>query len=299
MPLRLVAVESDPEQRVGARAAKRDPMRRGNLGRDVDRARLQRRAAELDQQARGDPLRAQGELGMKLLLIARRCVGAQAEQSRRAQDVGAVPGRHLQEHARGLVGDLGDQATHDPGDARGPLAIADEHGLRVEAALDPVERGHRLPFRGRADDQLAARQLVEVEGVQGLSGHQHHVVGDVDDVRDRPHPGSCQACLEPGRRWPDLDPGEGASAEARTELGNVDAHRGELFDPVAAGRLGVELPRRVRQRRSRDRMDLTRNAVDAHAIDPVRIEVELEHRRRRSAAPRRADYRPRGRPPRR
>ena len=43
------------------------------------------------------------------------------------------------------------------------------------------------PSLGGPDDQRAVGHLVEVEGVQGLGGQQHHVVGDVDDVVDRPH----------------------------------------------------------------------------------------------------------------
>ena len=39
----------------------------------------------------------------------------------------------------------------------------------------------------------AAGDAVEVEGVQRLRGEQHHVVGDVDDVVDRPLPGGASA----------------------------------------------------------------------------------------------------------
>ena len=40
--------------------------------------------------------------------------------------------------------DLADLPAHDPGDPAGPVAVADEDGLGVEAALDAVERRHRL-----------------------------------------------------------------------------------------------------------------------------------------------------------
>ena len=49
------------------------------------------------------------------------------------------------------------------------------------------------PSRGGAHDQLAVGDPVEVEGVQRLRGQQHHVVGDVDDVVDRPLPGRGRA----------------------------------------------------------------------------------------------------------
>ena len=40
-------------------------------------------------------------------------------------------------------------AAHDPGDPRGPVAVADQHRVGVEAALDPVEGGHLLALARR------------------------------------------------------------------------------------------------------------------------------------------------------
>ena len=55
----------------------------------------------------------------------------------------------LEQHPRGRVGDLRDLPAHDPGDARGPLAVADEDRLGVELALDVVEGRHPLARRRR------------------------------------------------------------------------------------------------------------------------------------------------------
>ena len=74
----------------------------------------------------------------------------------------------------------------------------------VELPLDAVESRDLLPLAGGADDQLAAGHLVQVEGVQRLRGQQHHVVGDVDDVGDRPLPGGGEALPQPERRGTDL-----------------------------------------------------------------------------------------------
>ena len=63
-----------------------------------------------------------------------RGVGAQPELARGAQDVDPVPGRDLEQHARGRLADLGDLAAHDPGDPGRPVAVADEDGVGVEAA---------------------------------------------------------------------------------------------------------------------------------------------------------------------
>ncbi len=105
----------------------------------------------------------------------------------------------------------------------GPVAVADQDHLRVEDALVSVERRDLLAVRGRAHDQDAARDLVEVVGVKRLTGEEHHVVRDVDDVRDRPLPGGDEAGAEPERRRAHLDALEGARGEARAELGHLDA----------------------------------------------------------------------------
>ena len=46
---------------------------------------------------------------------------------------------------------------------------------------------------------------VVVEGMNGLSELQHHEVGDIDDVVDRPHSSSNELLLHPGWRRADLD----------------------------------------------------------------------------------------------
>ena len=101
------------------------------------------------------------------------------------------------------VGDLGDLAAHDPGDPGRAVVVADEDRLGVEGALDAVEGRHLLALAGGAHGQRPAGNLVEVEGVQRLRGEQHHVVGDVDDVVDRPLPGRGQPRLQPERRGAD------------------------------------------------------------------------------------------------
>ena len=119
-----------------------------------------------------------------------------------------------------------------PAIPEGPFAVADQHGLGVEAALDVVERRHLLALRRGADGQRAAGDLVEVEGVQRLRGQQHHVVGDVDDVVDRPLAGgaSSRACSQ-GGEGADRDVGEDAGGEARAELGDLDRDRGVVGRP--------------------------------------------------------------------
>ncbi len=114
--------------------------------------------------------------------------------------------------------------------------------------------------------------------MQRLRGQQHHVVGDVDDVIDRPLAGRDQAALEPQRRGADRDVLEHAGGEARAKLRHLNRDRGVVVDLVAARRLRVGLPGRRGERRGGDRMRLAGDPVDAEAVDPVRVHLELEHR---------------------
>ena len=94
-------------------------------------------------------------------------------------------------------------AAHDPGDAdRAVVGVADQQVVGGERALDAVERRHRLAVVGEAHAEAAAAERVEVERVVRLVELEHHVVGDVDDVADRPHPGarSAAAAIHCGRR---------------------------------------------------------------------------------------------------
>ena len=79
------------------------PPRLGDLGGDVDRPRHQLRPAELDQQPRGDPLRPHAQLRVQLLLEPRGGLRAQPEQTRGAEDVGAVPVGDLEQDPGGLA----------------------------------------------------------------------------------------------------------------------------------------------------------------------------------------------------
>ena len=274
--LGLGALDVDPEQAVEARAVEGDHVWSRDLRGLVDRAGHEPRATRLHHQARRHPLRLQREVGVKLLLEPGRGLRPQAEHARGAEDVDPVPGRDLEQHAGGRRGDLRALAAHDPRDAGGPIAVADEHRLGVEGPLDPVERGHPLAVRGRADRQRAVGHPIEVEGMKGLRRDQHHVIGDVDDIRDRALPARDQARLQPQRRGPHGDVGEHPCREARTELRRLDGDRGVVLGRSLAARLRIARPGHGRQRGSGDRVNLAGDAVDAEAIGAVRVQIELE-----------------------
>ena len=132
------------------------------------------------------------------------------------------------------------------------------------------------PFRRSPDDQPALRHLIEVERVQRLRREQHHVVGDVDDVVDRPLARRGEPRLQPRRRGAKRHLGEHPGGEARTELRNLDGDRRVVRRLALAGGLGILLPRRLGQWSAAERVHLPRHPVDAEAIHPVRVDLELE-----------------------
>ncbi len=141
---------------------------------------------------------------------------------RRAVDVGAVPVRGLHQHAGRAGLDLGARAAHDAGDRRRSVGVGDQHDVGIKRARLPVERLDLLALGCPSDRQLRPGNPVEVEGVQWLPREKHHVVGDVDDVRDRTLPGGHQPRLQPRRARPDRHVLEHARGEPRAQVGALD-----------------------------------------------------------------------------
>ena len=113
--LGALARDRDAEQALDARVAQAD---RGGLRpgpADIDRARADGRATDVDEQSRRDRLCPQRLLGLQPLLIAARGLAAQRQLERGGMDVGAVPGRDLADDGRGRVRDLGAGAAHHTG----------------------------------------------------------------------------------------------------------------------------------------------------------------------------------------
>jgi hypothetical protein len=111
-----LGLDRHAQQGLGAVGAQLEPVRLRDVRGLVDRAGNEPGAAELNHQPRGDPLPPDGELGMELLLESVRGVRAEAELPRGAEDVDPVPIRDLEQDPSGLIGDLRDPPSHDPGD---------------------------------------------------------------------------------------------------------------------------------------------------------------------------------------
>ena len=82
--------------------------------------------------------------------------------------------------------ELGLLAAHDPGERDRALRVGDHEIGRLELAQLAVERAQLLARPRAPDDDPPLRELAAVERVQRAAEREHHVVRDVDGVRDRP-----------------------------------------------------------------------------------------------------------------
>jgi hypothetical protein len=126
----------------------------------------------------------------------------------------------LEEDPGGRRRHLGGLAAHHSSQGDRPRGVGDDQIALDQPAVLAVEGGQALAGPGPSDpDDRGRRQAVPVEGVERLPQLEQHVVGDVDQVRDRPDADRAQALREAARRRPDGDavddPGDVARAADR------------------------------------------------------------------------------------
>ena len=219
---------------------------------------------QLDDQLRRERRGRPREMRVDTLLPAVRALGAQPEALGGSEDRERLEVRRFEQDVRRPLADLGLLSAHDPGESDRPLGVGDEQIVRLEIPLDSVQRSQLLALVRAADDDLAAANRVVVEGVQGVAERQHHVIGDVDDVRDRAHPGREQARFQPERRRTDPDVAEEPADVAGTGLEVLD-----LDLDVAVRDVSGVRPRPWPQRHRLERRGLAGDAVDGEQVGPV------------------------------
>jgi hypothetical protein len=174
----------------------RQPVRLGLRGCGVD--------APLCQHAPGPGNRQLGhavgpdarQTELLALLEAQAGLGTQGVSMTGAADAHGVEDGGLNGDIGRRIGDLTLAAAHDPGDAYRALMVGDDQRVRRELPIHVVEGLQSFARTGQPNDDRPAAHRRPVEGVGGLAHLQHHVVGRVDHVADRPHP---------RRRQPHLD----------------------------------------------------------------------------------------------
>ena len=269
----LVFLDRNADDVLHVRGAKLDKGPCGELRLHVCMSRPAR-ADEFDEEFRRVVRGRLGQLGRHALLPARLRLRAHVQALAAAHDAELLEVRRLEQDRHRLGRDLALLAAHDPCDRDGPLGVRDDEILVRESPLVPVERPDRLSVTRAADDDASLRQLRVVERVQRVTERQHHVVRDVDDVRDRPHPGAEEARLEPLGRVSDAHIGEETHdvAGAALEVVDADVHR------VGFGHGRGLTPRHVRERNVQEGRDLARDAVDRHEVGAVVPGLDLEDR---------------------
>ena len=122
------------------------------------------------------------------------------------------------------------------------------------------------------DTDAPTRKTLCIERVKRAAEGEHHVVGDVDDVRDRAHTGGNDSRFQPRRRWADRDLAEEPPDVARATLEVVDLDEYLLVGP--SWRIGA---RRRRKLELEERGDLPGESVDRQEIGTVPRHLDLEH----------------------
>jgi hypothetical protein len=261
----------EPDQCGGAVEAELDPLRlrqrraRGGLPGPPG-------VRVLDEKLRAEARRVVGEVRVDALLPAVGALRAKVEPGRAAEDPDRLEVRGLEQHRGRLLGDLAVLAAHDRPDRDGAVGVGDHQLVRRQLALLPVESADPLAGTGVAHYDPPLVQPGLVEGVERAAEREHRVVGRVDDVGDRAHPGGRQPRAEPRGRRPDADVAEEPADVHRAGVGLLDRDR----DRLVAGALGLHAGRRSKLAAG-ECGDLARETVDREQVGPVAGHLDLEH----------------------
>ena len=217
----------------------------------------------------------EAELGAVLvdaLLVAGARVTALAEGAAGLADRIAGEGGALEQQLGGIALDLAVEAAHDAGQRDRLLGVADDQIVGIEGEFLLVQRGDLLALVGAADDDAAARDVGQVEGVHGLADLDQGVVRDVDDVVDRAQAGERQMAAHPAGAFARMDVADVVGEVARAEVGRFDA---DVDGRVGLGRAG-EIGRGHLERLVQQRGDLAVDAQNALAVGAVRGDRDVE-----------------------
>ena len=184
---RLFGVDRRAEQPVEPLLPQHDRAVRERPGLDDARARATP-SARLAHERRGPRERGVRVAPVDASLEAMARLGVQPVPARRAPDPARLEIGALEEHAAGLRRDLALAAAHHAGEGDGTFAVADGQIVVRQGAVDAVERAQLLAAPAAAHDDRAAPHALEIERVHRVAELEHHEVGHVDDVRDRPDP---------------------------------------------------------------------------------------------------------------
>ena len=179
-----------------------------------------------------------------------------------------------------LVG-LGATSAHDARQGDRAFAIGDHQGgigKRFPIGLPActhdrtAQKLDALAVCHPADDDFRAPEILEVECVQRLAPFIEDVVGDVDDIVDRPHSSQQQPCLEPRGRGRHVHAAQESTHIPWAQLGlvNLDA---DSRRPACGGRF---VRGRVTKLQPEERRHFPGDPDQAQKVRPVGQDVEFQ-----------------------
>ena len=222
-----------------------------------------------------------GAVNIDAAFVAIGRIGREPESLAGGADGLALEERALEDEVGGVGADAGIHAAHNAGDDQGLGGVRDDQHLGSEHALLAVERREFFSRDGATNDDLSAAKFTRVEGVQRLTGFEHHIVADVDDVIDRTEADGGEARLEPRGARANLNAGNNVCGVEWAVFRTVDADGGqEIAAQSRACRFvdrAAEDFLRVEERELEPRGEFTRDAEVREGVGAVGRDLDIEH----------------------
>ena len=106
--------------------------------------------------------------------------------------------------------------------------------------------------------------------MQRLAQFEHHIVGNIDNVGDRPHSGVAQPQSHPQGGWAHGDPGDLAGRKARTAVGRLYAYHS------LGGAFLLEIDFGHHHRQIVEGSQIAGYPVDRHGVRPIGCDRDIE-----------------------
>ena len=234
---------------------------------------LARRAASKVHDQAGEQIEASVQkLGINPAFKPRARIRGQSQLAARRADAGGIEIGNFEQHVGGSFRHARMLAAHDPCNVVHLALVRDYHHFAVERVGLLVERQHLFAVLGAPRDHHA-RKLGEVIGVGRAAEAEHQVVGQIDQQRNRPLACALEPRPQPIGRGAVGYAGDDAAIEGGTAFRIVRADFDRTRAAGGEGGNGNRLQRPQPLRRQ-----VAGDAVDAHAIGPVRGHRHLDHR---------------------
>ena len=244
-------------------------------------ATLQPSTAELLEQRNGPIGSLKGHLTRQPLLKATAGIRAQANAAGAATHRLRREHRRLQPDGGGAVVDGAGGSADHPGQGHGLVGVADDERVGAQVVGGAIESGEGLAVPGRTQiehgrieaTRANVSEAVAIKRMQGLAQLQHHQIGDVHHVVDRPQAGTLQPLLQPQRRGANLQIAQRREAEQTARFDAV-LHSGRHRQIAGCHGRGC---RRQVERAASEGGHLASDTAHRQAIGSVGGDRQLQH----------------------